>query len=429
MCPASRSRSTGASTSDKPSLIRRLLAARPLRGFITVPGAVSLAGIGLSLITIWADNYFYDVSTVIGLKPLSPEVSSAVLSTLAGAAMTALSLVYSIVLVVFTLAAGNIAPRLLDRFSDDRTNQIAVGALGALFLHSLLSLAAQDGRPAFLTVAVAVALAIASVLLLLLFVDKVARRVTIDEEIAAIADGLEASFARRADLTAAVAREDIVRPMGDEVVVRAGRSGYITAIDYPALARCAKNRQAFVDLLALPGDHLLKGDPVAQIIASDAAAMTKDAQALIVIAGRRTSQDDIRFSINLLIEIALRALSPGVNDSFTAIACVDRLTSTFARAAETRIGDGVYCDDNGAARVVAPAESIGVLLTGAFSPLRRASRDNILVASAILRALSRLAPRLEGEDRSSAEAEIALMKAELDQSASLQADRDAAKEV
>lgn len=410
-------------------MIRRLLAARPLRGFITVPGAVSLAGIGLSLVTIWADNHFHDVSRVFGLSPFSSEVASAVLSTLAGAAMTALSLVYSIVLVVFTLAAGNIAPRLLDRFSDDRTNQIAVGALGALFLHSLLSLAAQDGRPAFLTVAVAIALAVLSVLLLLLFVDKVARRVTIDEEISAIADALDKSFARRAELTSSVRRADVVRPAGRELRLSASRSGYITEIDYPELARRANAHMAFVDLLARPGDHVLKGDPLAQVIASDPAAMADHVLDLVVIAGRRTSQDDIRFSINLLMEIALRALSPGVNDSFTAIACVDRLASSFAAVAEKDFGDGVYADEEGAARVVSPAESIGGLLTGAFGPLRRASRNNILVGQTILRALSRLALRLQGEDRDAAEAEIALMREEVDRSDFLSVDKEAAKEV
>lgn len=394
-----------------------------------MPGAVSLAGIALSLVTIWADNRFYDVSLIFGVKPLSPDVSTAVLSTLAGAAMTALSLVYSIVLVVFTLAAGNIAPRLLDRFSDDRTNQIAVGTLGALFLHSLLSLAAQDGRPAFLTVAGAVALAVLSVLLLLLFVDKVARRVTIDEEIAAIADGLEQSFKRRAELTAEVKRVDVVRPMGREQALYAPRSGYVTQIDFVELAERAKRHQAFVDLSALPGDHLLKGERLGLVIGSDAQTMSDEARRLIIIADKRTSQGDIRFSINLLIEIALRALSPGVNDSFTAIACIDRLASSFAQAAEDVVGDGVYCDDEGAARVVAPVQDIGLLLTGAFSPLRRASRNNLLVAHAILRALSSLAPYLSGDDRGAAEAEIALMKAELDQSSALQADKDTAKDV
>ncbi len=112
---------------------------------------------------------------------------------------------------MFTLAAGNIAPRLLDRFSDDRTNQIAVGLLGALFLHSLLSLAAQDGRPVFLTVAAAVVLAMLAVIMLLLFVDKVALRVTIDEEISAIAKGLDASFqaiARKRDAVGKISEPD-----------------------------------------------------------------------------------------------------------------------------------------------------------------------------------------------------------------------------
>lgn len=413
-----------ASTSDRPSFILQVLAARPLQGFITVPGAVSLAGIVLSLITIWADNRFYDSGALIGVKPFSAEVARAVLSTLAGAAMTALSLVYSIVLVVFTLAAGNIAPRLLDRFSDDRTNQIAVGALGALFLHSLLALAAQDEKPAFLTVAVAIGLAVLSVLLLLLFVDKVARRVTIDEEISSIAAGLEASFKARGRNAASPRRAELVRPEGAEVALKAPISGYVTGIEHQGLVALAQEHQTYVDLLASPGDHLLKGDPLANIIGGDAAEAAERAVGLIFIADRRTSEGDIRFSINLLIEIALRALSPGVNDSFTAIACINQLSATFAKAAETGVGDGVYCDKDGAARVAAPVESIGSLLSGAFAPLRRASRDNILVAESILAALGQLAPHLDADDQRAALREAELMRAEVRQSRALEADTE-----
>ncbi len=427
MFPVLRLRSTVVSTSDRPSVFRRLLASRPLRGFITVPGAVSLAGIGLSLITIWVDNHFYKVGNLIGVKPISSDVSSAVLSTLAGAAMTALSLVYSIVLVVFTLAAGNIAPRLLDRFADDRTNQFAVGMLGALFLHSLLSLAAQDGRPAFLTVAVAVCLAVLSVLFLLLFVDKVARRVTIDEEISSIAKGLQASFVTRARNVGALPRASLARPVAKEIVVSASASGYITSINYRDLVKHAKHYQTFIDLMALPGDHLLKGDTIAHVIGGDAAAAASGLTDFVFIGEKRSSQDDIRFSINLLVEIALRALSPGVNDSFTAIACIDKLTAVFAGAAEMGAGEGVYCDEKGVARVVAPAESIGSLLTGAFSPLRRASRHNILVADTIRRALGQLAPRLKDSDREAALKEADLMLAEIDQSNALSADKHAVK--
>lgn len=415
-----------ANTSDRPSFLRRLLAARPLRGFITVPGAVSLAGILLSLVTIWADDTFRDASTLIGMRPFSGDVANAVLSTLAGAAMTALSLVYSIVLVVFTLAAGNIAPRLLDRFSDDRTNQIAVGTLGALFLHSLLSLSALDDGPAFLTVALAIGLAVLSVLLLLLFVDKVARRVTIDEEISSITTGLEASFIAQGQRAGSPLRDAVVRPVGEEVVMRAPISGYLTRIEYSQLVTLAQRNQTYIDLLASPGDHVLKGDALANVIGGSAAETVDQALSLIFIADRRTSEDDIRFSINLLIEIALRALSPGINDSFTAIACIHRLSATFAKAAETGMGDGVYCDAEGAARVVAPVENIGSLLSGAFGPLRRASRDNVLVAETILATLGQLAPHLGALDRLAAEREADLMRAELGQSRALAEDKEKA---
>lgn len=411
-------------TGGAPRRILARLAGAPirlLRGFVTIPGVISLMGIFTALAGVVADEFWLRDSV---FNPFSAEAARSILSTLATAAMAALSLVYSIVLVVFTLAAGTIAPRLLERFSHDRTNQIAVGSLGALFLHAIVALTVSDGRPVFFGVASGVLMACASVLLLLIFVDRVARRVTIDEEIAAIADELDAEFDRAASRSAGIEREALVRPDGRVQEVYAPLSGYVNSIAAEVVLAEATDAEGFVDFTIAPGDAVLKGDLIALVAGNDPDALAAAAKASLSIGDRRTAEGDLRFSIALILEIALRALSPGVNDSFTAIAAMDRLTASLARAAENGVTPGVYCDAEGAARVTAPKETLADLIAYSFAPIRRAARDNILVSQSAARALQRLLPKLDDEGRRAAASEIELFAAEIAGSDALQKERE-----
>lgn len=404
------------------SLQGRLTRILRLGGFIAAPGALSLCGLATAAATILFDRAAPDFARAYGV---SPEIAREMLSTLAGAAMTALGLVYSITLVVFTLAAGSIAPRLLERFSKDRVSHFAIGALGALFLHALTTLVFSSGGPVLAPVAVAGLMALSSILLLILFVDRIAKRVTIDEEIAAIAKDLDQRIADMAAMSSAVDRSDLVLPEGDEVELRAETSGYVDAIASAALAERAAARGGVVDLAVGPGDHVLKGDRIGRVIGPDAEALAAEALASVTFGGRRTQEGDLRFSVSLLLEIALRALSPGVNDSFTAITCMDRLAASFAEAGARGLNPGVTCDRAGAARVITPGTGLDDLIRFAFAPIRQASRNNLLVSGAALSALRRLAPRLAGAARDAAEREIALILREVKASGALEEDIEA----
>ncbi|QIE54088.1 DUF2254 domain-containing protein [Pikeienuella piscinae] len=394
----------------------------PFRNFVTFPGLISLSGVVIAAATVWADTHLIEYAKSLGLAMFSAAVAQTVLSTLAGAAMTALSLVYSIVLVVFTLAAGNIGPRLLERFSQDRVNQIAVGVLGALFLHSLIALAFTENADGFFSVAAACILAVLALLLLLVFVDKVSGRVTIDEEIARIATDLDKQFAREDARVSGVAAASLVRIDGPETAITARKSGYINRIAVEALVTRAASLDSYVDFSARAGDHVLKGDRIGVAMAGDHATMAETAAGALTFGLRRTAEGDLRFSVNLLIEIALRALSPGVNDSYTAIACIDRLTASFARAAEGGVHSGVYCDAAGAARVFVPRSGLGDLIRASFDPLRRAARGNGLMQEALIRALGRLRPYLSETAQRETERQIALVVEEAEASDMLPAD-------
>ncbi len=393
-----------------------------VRGFMTVPGLISLGGVLLAIAMLLLDRTIsqhgglpYPELTAIPIGNARP-----ILTTVAASSMAALSLVYSSVLVVFTLAAGNIGPRLLLRFARDRTNQIAVGTLGGTFLYSLIILRNQyDDIPVDISVNVALLLAALCVIMLLFFVNTAAKRVTIDEEVANIGNALDDELAKAIAANTPLDRENIVRPLGKEFTVASKGDGYINRIAFAEIARLASKNDAYVDFDVIPGDYVIKGQKLATIFAAEPAAMAAHLFRNMSLGRARTSDADLAFSVNLLVEIALRALSPGTNDTFTAIACVDRLSASLAHVRRTGLSTTVYNGPDGAARVTAPGLSVNELIETAFDPLRRAARGNLHIVMALGRI--GMGEYRQGED--AIRQQLELVRAGIHESDTLDADK------
>lgn len=398
---------------------------RLLSGFITVPGMISLGGIVLAIAVDWLDHVLADMNPQgVSLITIPSENVRPLLSAIATSAMAALSLVYSSVLVVFTLAAGTLGPRLLLRFAADRINQVAVGVLGATFLYSIIALRNQaSDAPGEVTVNVAVVLAAACVVMLLFFINSAARRVTIDEEISQIGKTLDRELDRAIEKTNEIDRAAAVRPVGPEITLVSRNQGYVNRIDFKAIARAAKQYNAFVDFDIIPGSFTVQGQRIGTVIGTGTEALVPVIHASMVFGERRTTADDLSFSINLLVEIALRALSPGVNDTFTAIACADRLAASLLRGRRACLQLGVYADEANAARVTAPQLSAGELIEAAFTPLRRAASNNMLMCKHLVGALGTLGhgTGLPGED--AVRQQLQLVREEFEASHALDADK------
>ncbi|MCI5074859.1 DUF2254 domain-containing protein [Oricola sp.] len=366
-----------------------------IQGLITVPGAIALVIWALSVPLLWLDHeYRPQIADALGmLHSLPPETASDVLSTIATAAITTLSLVYSLVLVVFTLAAGNIAPRLLKVFTSDRVNQVTAGLLGGAFLFALTVL--YRVRPDFvpiLSVAVAIMLAALFVLQLIYFVHSVSRSVTIDEEIASISSQLEeriSTMVREDEEEASDPRP----PLDFPYPVTNRQSGYLNAVDEEVLYQLACENDMTVQLQAKPGEFILEGQAIAKVSRmpdGKADEINKVIHEALLILPSRTTVGDIEYSINLLLEIALRALSPGVNDTFTAIASLDRMTAAFSAAVRHGLRSRDVSDEDAVVRVEIPGLSLKDMLNTAFHPLRQAASGNMLMMIHIADALARL---------------------------------------
>jgi uncharacterized membrane protein len=357
---------------------------------LTMPALIALGIAALPLPLYWIDSNYAEGFMSPFVLQIDPQSAHTLLSAVATGAITALSLTYSLVLLVFTLAAGNIGPRLLRRFTTEPVNQVTAGILGGTFLYCLVTamMIREDYLPK-ITISVAGGLAILSVLQLIYFVRHVSTSVTIDDEIASISGKLfrDIELLMERDSKWDIAEDED----GYDYWIPAGRTGYVGHIDEAEAVRRAREIGIVIRLAQPAGDYLLEGEKLLLTTGAVEEDVAKELARLVNIESSRSDSRNVEFSINLLIEISLRALSPGVNDTYTARACVDSIT--FALSEPVREGLPTYrrCDEDDDLRLVIPGLSLQAMVDTAFHPLRRASRDNIMMASAVALALKRLA--------------------------------------
>ncbi|MEM8750648.1 MAG: DUF2254 domain-containing protein [Pseudomonadota bacterium] len=372
---------------------------RNVRGLSTVPGLIALSLWSVSFFTLWVDTSFPDFANSAPFRFFYTDYETArsVLSTVAAASITTLGLVYSIVLVVFTTAAGNIGPRLLQRFTGDAVNQFTAGLLGGTFLYSLTILHQTDSAyvPSF-SIGITFFLVSLSVLQLIYFVHKASTSVTVDEEVAEIARQLEEDIDRLVDDEEGLDEYEQDPPDDKDFkyTVKSAKAGYITGVDIARLVALAEEHNLFINLAHGQGSFLIGGIKFASINRelsdNDFEELAHEIHEAVTVSNSRAPSADLEFSTNLLIEIALRALSPGVNDTFTAVACVDRLSSALERPVRQGLRDHIRADDGKIPRLRIPGVTLEDVIDAAFNPLRRAAAGNVLMTKHIIDALARL---------------------------------------
>lgn len=400
---------------------------RPIVVLLTVPAGIAMS-IGvlpylLHFITFGADLAIMDFLNL----NFDVQSARAFLSAVAGGAMTALSLTYSLVLVVFTLAAGNIGPRLLKRFTSELVNQVTAGILGGTFLYALGALLVlRVDRLPLIIIFGAGALAVISVVQLIYFVRHVSQSVSVDDEIAEISARLSSKLTATGE--AEEPREKV--PDADEFTVDicCDKAGYIGASRRELLLDIATKAGVVLRLNKAPGDFVLLGEVIASATAElDEETVERILDCLPVRASRH-EDGSMQFSVNLLVEIALRALSPGINDTFTAIAAADALSDALSRREHHNPGPTVLTDPEGTVRLIIPKQMFKQFFGQSFHPLRRASRNNILMAQALARTFSRIHASGDKVARQVVKNHAALLMTEISDAGHQQADVDSVSE-
>ncbi|TDL37348.1 DUF2254 domain-containing protein [Arthrobacter nitrophenolicus] len=335
-----------------------------------------------------------------------PEAARAVLQAISGSLITVTSLTFSLTVVSLQLASSQFSPRLLRTFSADRFVHGTLALFLAAFAFALTVLRSVreegSGNSAFvpeISVTVAFALAIASVMGLVLFLAHLTREIRVE------------TMMRKVNMEA---QETIDRVFpGDRPVqgsgplpvrasfpIAATSSGFLTSFDKDALLHAAVESGAVVRLDKEPGSSLVAGVPFATAwplepaghIGPEGREMLRSAVNAAVATGfERTNVQDVGFGFRQLVDVAARALSPGVNDPTTAVHVIGHLSALLCRLADREPGPEQITDDDGRVRVVLSLPTLSDLLDMAMNQTRHYGAADPVVANRLLELLHELA--------------------------------------
>jgi len=326
------------------------------------------------------------------------------MSTVASSMITVAGVAFSTTVVALSLASSQFGPRLLIGFMRDRGNQFVLGTFVATFLYCLMALRGGDSLvdPVVVPVigtTVALFLSVCSLGVFIYFIHHISSSMHAEHVVETVARDLAAAIDRicgggdDADVGDANVGDDD-RRVG--VAIRSHKDGYIRAIDEAGLVNVAERGDLFLRLRCRAGKFVVTGDTLAEVLGSDELErdLVRKIRRHILIGRRRTDDQDPEYGIHQLVEVALRALSPGVNDPYTAITCVDWLGATLTSIGRRGLQKPRRRGANGVLRLVLDPITFDGMLSAAFDQIRQNAVRNPAVAIRILEALDSMGRHL-----------------------------------
>jgi uncharacterized membrane protein len=379
--------------------------------FWFIPTLMVVLAIGLSLATIGIDQKLEgDIIGNLGWAyALGPNGSRAILSAIAGSMVTVATTAFSITIVALQLASSQFGPRLLRNFMQDTGNQIVLGTFISTFVYSLMVLrtingVAENEFVPHISVTCGLGLAIASIGVLIYFIHHSATSIQVDHLISKVGSELDEAidrlFPKQVGRGAGKHRAE---PLTSDIpanfdrsatAIQATSSNYVQAIDTDQLMQIATEYNILLQLQRRPGDFVIKGSLLALIYPAESGSkkLVKQINDAFVLGSERTEQQDVEFSINQLVEIAVRALSPGINDPFTAIRCIDQLSAALCHLAQKEIPSAYRYDDQDKLRVIAEPVTFVDVTDAAFNQIRQYGQTSVAVTMRLLEAIAAITP-------------------------------------
>jgi uncharacterized membrane protein len=330
------------------------------------------------------------------------------LGSVAGSMISVAATAFSITIVALQLAASNFGPRLLRNFMQDTGNQIVLGTFIGTFIYCLFVLRTihgeGDGYEQYvpqLSVTVGTFLAIISISVLIYFIHHASTIIQASHVIENVSEDLHSAikrlFPERIGHGEPEHRQGIEEiPMSFEkeaLPIRANSTGYLQAIDDEELMEIACKHNLLIRLKIRPGKFLIQGSDLALVFPGKKVnkKLTKQINDAFILGKERTEQQDIEFPIDQLVEIALRAISPGINDPFTAIRCIDRISAGLCHLVQRDFPSPYRYDKNKKLRFIAEGVNFKGLVDRAFNQIRQYGKSDAGVIIRLLEAIATIA--------------------------------------
>lgn len=379
-----------------------------------IPTLVVVTAATGALVFIKVDQRFDSAIRQYGpdFLPIEAEIAQQILATIASSMITVAGVVFSITMVALSLTANQYSPRILRTFMRDRLNQLTLGIFTGGFVYSLLVLQAIDSQQhvfiPLISVWLAILVALVGIFFLIAFIHRTAASIQVaditaiitSETIAAM-DSIQCSlkgFGNLKDVDK-LKNFDKLKVHGthqgsDQHAVPALKSGYVQDIDIANLCVLACQYKVQIQLECAVGDFIVEQHPLLWIYRHDnnnepLESFDQNLQKCFAINSYRTIEQDPAFGIRQIVDIALRALSPGINDTTTAINCLDYLHVILHHALQMPEMPNVYWE-NGQPRLQIRQWTPEHLIDIALNEIRQNGKENVAVLLRLLRLIRQL---------------------------------------
>jgi uncharacterized membrane protein len=379
-------------------------------GFLIRPFVIALAlgvaGAALSSLEEKVPTLGAWVPVMLFPSRQDPQVAQEILSVIATSIMTVVSIVFAILLMTLTLASTQFSPRILVSFVRDRGTQWTLGVFLGTFCYCMAALPAARSLPSafvpVVTVTGAILLALVAVGWLVFFIHHISQAISVNH----IVDRIARETERVIDelMPYPRSRLETANPPASlgavETAILNLRSGYIRFIDTARLLELAKFWHIRIRVERSVGQFIPAGVPLLHVSREDRVNPVRVAELLAAfdIGPTRTLQQDVEFGVIQIVDIALRAISPAVNDPSTAISCIDQLSRVLIRWLERSPPDQVLYDPPHVLRVVVPWIGIDSLFDTAFEQIRHYAASDLAVSLRLLRAMSDIGRTVQRSD-------------------------------
>jgi uncharacterized membrane protein len=397
--------------------IRSLRDVAPGTSLLPMPIILSLFACLIFAVTLAIDfAAFRGAFTLpVWLSVGNADDARALLGAIIGAVSTVLALIFSVSLLVFSAAATQFGPRLMQRFLRDRMMQFTLGVFVATFFHALFTFIAvrQQGALQFvpqLTVITTCAMVVFSFISLVIFNNNIASSIQTNNVLPGILEDLKDAVIQISNSRVQQAKrtvgglnipttfglrefaelQELSAKNGAAVLSAAG--GFVQVIQYDQLASQALRVKAVISLLFRAGQFVEAGEVIARVLPARCVDVMATPVVEAVQLGRHRNLDQ-DIAITQLVEIALRALSPAINDTYTGLYRIDWLGEGIRRLANMPEPNGVWYSEDGEVRLLFTPLQFREVVKTAFDLLRQASTGNPVIKIRLLQTWTKLAPQ------------------------------------
>ncbi|WP_158261128.1 MULTISPECIES: DUF2254 domain-containing protein [Pirellulaceae] len=371
--------------------------------------AIAMLGIDYSLKRSWEDIFWLETTT---------NGAQTVLSTIAGGMITVAGVVLSMEMVTLSITSSQFGSRVLRSRLGDRTTQWTIGAFMGTAVYSLvvLKMVRKLGEDNFfiphLSVMAAIIFALGSLMILLYFIHHVAMIAQAPEIVASLAADLRHSMERifpdeigdpppKQNSHEREVTDQEWKALENGVTIRSNREGYIQGIEGDDLITLAVRHNLIIELPKRPGDFLSRGEPLARVAVGeqvDENALSRAINNAFFIGNNRTPWQDVNCSVHELSQMGVRALSPGINDPYTAVNCIDRLSSALAQLAQRQMPAANRFDHDGHLRLIVDRQTFTSVMHAAFDQMRSYAVSSAAVSQRLMEGYQRIADAVSHGD-------------------------------